>query len=254
MPISQDRMICLIDAARDALQALQTICDYARQQGAAVNSGAVQPIEALNLLCTFANEQRLLANPGTPFLVNQEFQHFRRTARRNDRVKEKQTKKRRKNRVPVALVNTAPSSITDSGLPPMGNMLARQGLVERRTNYLFSSKARERIEEKEKAIELGLTMSGLPLPARQITDLEVEAAAMKLEQEEAKEKDEQVLRNEQEAKRLRELDEQEEREQAARERATLDEQRAAALARGEAFVEEPEKWPSVEQEGEVVDL
>jgi hypothetical protein len=90
MPITQDRMISVINAARDYMQALQEaikIIDSEREESPAN--------ESVRLLHQLISETALLRFPvDSRLAIERETDHFRRVSRYNQRMRLKQAKKR----------------------------------------------------------------------------------------------------------------------------------------------------------------
>ncbi len=90
MPITQSRMIAVINAGFDYKQGLDTLLDLIAQQKQLLESGAISPADFLNILLPSAKLQFLLNDPviSTVTLLSEE-KHFRLHGKRNRKKAEK---------------------------------------------------------------------------------------------------------------------------------------------------------------------
>lgn len=90
MPITQSRMIDLINAAADYQRGLEALIDFIHQQCQDGTSSASEALAAIQLM---ANQASLLKNPqASASRIALEIYHFHHNARRNDRVRLKRAK------------------------------------------------------------------------------------------------------------------------------------------------------------------
>ena len=96
MPITQSRMIALINAANDYKSALETILDSIRTLSASVSQSKTTPAAAFQYLEAMASTRSLLSRPSaSPSTIALEHYHFARNHRRNSRVANQQAASRR---------------------------------------------------------------------------------------------------------------------------------------------------------------
>ena len=95
MAIAQSRMISLINAALDYKQALEQLIDSIFASSRAAQNNPSQASALLSDLTTLANIRALLQNPESLTTLALEYHHFRRNARRNNRLAERQSLLRR---------------------------------------------------------------------------------------------------------------------------------------------------------------
>lgn len=117
MPITQSRMIDLINAAADYQRGLEALIDFIHQQCQDGTSSASEALAAIQLM---ANQASLLKNPqASASRIALETYHFHHNARRNDRVRLKRRQPKAIHQptegslsAPLALDSILPSSTT----------------------------------------------------------------------------------------------------------------------------------------------
>lgn len=125
MPITQDRMISVIIAARDYQQALQQAERYAKQAIDAVQLKQADAFTELSRITMLITETSLLREPihsATTILLEEK--HFKHVKGRNARRADKQAKQRMDAGVPTAA--TAPKSIIPASTAPKPPSRAEQ--------------------------------------------------------------------------------------------------------------------------------
>lgn len=96
MPITQSRMIALINAANDYKSALKTILDSIRTLADDISQSKTTPAAAFQYLEAMASTRSLLSRPSaSPSTIALEHYHFARNHRRNSRVANQQAASRR---------------------------------------------------------------------------------------------------------------------------------------------------------------
>ena len=96
MPITQSRMIALINAANDYKSALETILDSIRTLADDISQSKTTPAAAFQYLEAMASTRSLLSRPSaSPSTIALEHYHFARNHRRNSRVANQQAASRR---------------------------------------------------------------------------------------------------------------------------------------------------------------
>lgn len=111
MPISQPRMLTLIQAALDYKQALETIEQVVASNTARVRAGAITPAEYIDIISGMVSSYLLLKYPTkSPAAILIEQAHFRRNGKQNTAAAARQRRRRQ-------IRNTSASSLYPSQEP-----------------------------------------------------------------------------------------------------------------------------------------
>lgn len=95
MPISQERILAIIGAGEDALQALNAVEAAVANEIESVSAGRLNAGEALGNLSSILRVNLLLSRPvATLVTISAERRHFNIRGRHNDRAKERMRRKR----------------------------------------------------------------------------------------------------------------------------------------------------------------
>lgn len=89
MPITQSRMLELLDAAHDYQQALQQVAEFVEQQQRHVEAGRITPEQAYQQIAIAVQPSFLLQEPVlSPTILILEAKHFKAFRKKNDSAKE----------------------------------------------------------------------------------------------------------------------------------------------------------------------
>ncbi len=127
MPITQSRMIALINAANDYKSALETILDSIRTLADDISQSKTTPAAAFQYLEAMASTRSLLSRPSaSPSTIALEHYHFARNHRRNSRVANQQAASRRAAGIQPRPTNDFPYQTTNlyGFTPPKPQALA----------------------------------------------------------------------------------------------------------------------------------
>lgn len=137
MPISQDRMIALTNAALDYQQALHSVIDYVNDQTLKINSGLITAESAMMAISTLAANEAGLLNDmaASQTTLALESRHWLKAAKRNVRERNRQQRKRDLQGKPKGIFDTAPKSLSHTAMRRDDSILQRSGNVRPRNDY-----------------------------------------------------------------------------------------------------------------------
>lgn len=160
MPISQERMIALTNAALDYQQALETFRNFILSTANKVQSGVVTPLDALNQIITLSNPQQLLASAQSITIIALESRHWHKNAKRNIAERNRQRKRKGSPLKQDEIAYSAPHSLahTPQSQAP-ANLLRQSAMGKGNADYIQGAPPPQVPPTPAKAFNAGQTLS-----------------------------------------------------------------------------------------------